>query len=212
MAGEKSRNMKNKPGLDPGESTSSSEDDNELDDDMAWREGLALEEIPDASEFKERRQRHSDKNSAAIRKNKIEEAKADLMQEGSPTKPSNDGNEPPGQVETGQPARPTGHGGEAPPEDAPDPRADKRVQTTIAWVRKFTPGHYESRTQVPDVVQVVRLHYNSAPDRKQWFAKYEVVDGATKAKLPKHLKQQSHTKKASLIKTDGLNTKPLKMH
>ena len=67
--------------------------------------------------------------------------------------------------------------------------------TTIVWARKFTPGHYESRAQVPDTVKEVRLHYNAGTNKNQWFAKYE-VPGEARNKLPKIYQNKLIPKKA----------------
>ena len=180
--------------------SSSSSEDNELDDDMAWREGLALEEIPDAQEFKGRREIHHKKSHRATQKNMLEKAQSGLMNPpgtGSPTQPTNTGSELPAPAEAGQQVQLTDHGSEHPPPSMPeDPRSDRRVQTQIPWAKKFTPGHYESRTQVPDVVQCVRLHYDRGP--KQWFAKYELPDGEVRQRLPTAYKQQSKSKKGQV--------------
>ena len=176
-------------------SSSSSASDNET----AWLEGLALDEIHDQSEFQDRRKKLEGEDHQSRQKRFYQNAESKLKN-GNSHEPSTDH----GKAENGEadksvaaPEASTDHGkadngeadnGEA---DLTCPGVDRRVVTRVPWAWPFLPGHPASQSQIPDSVLSCTFHLNES--RHQWFSKY-LLHPNFDIKLPANLKQKSKSK------------------
>lgn len=202
----KRRQQKKDQGTDHGpESSSSSSAEEEDNEEMAWRDGCALEEIAEANEFKEQRRRQASREARAARNKKLNSAALSLkgaaVGSQEPEEPA-DGNIVGSKASGGdavgagivvapepstvRPAEPS----TVRPDTEMSARDASRVSCSIPWLKRYTPGHTFSFVQVPDFVQTSRIHCDFGPG--QWFAKYE-VDPAKP--MPKEYQRQSRTKK-----------------
>ena len=195
-------------GTDHGPESSSSSSGEEEDEDMAWRDGCALEEIAEPQEYKEQRKRCATREAKSTQKKNLETAAAAMKKSsvsgGNSSAPSSAG------AACTSPKQPTPKqptpSKEVPGTTAAGPltasnelsdRDASRVKTSIPWVKRLTPGHPLSHVQVGDEVLLSRLHCNwreTEPGKNpEWFAKYELSE-EVRATMPSKYKGQSKSK------------------